>query len=893
MQIIDVSHNAIRQPSSTIASPCVNLLSFRAEGNEFDGALEGIGKLSQLKVLVLSSNRLTALPPDFPSSLVMLKLNDNVISATLPATLGLLTGLVTLDLSGNLISGPLSFLCSPSATTDAFDTSLASLEYLSLSNNRLSSVVQDFQLPRLRVLKLAHNRFTGLVVQGGTRCGGAGHAGGALEYLDVSYNVISSPLPGALFVSSSALRTVIASINCFQGSLPAEICSSVGLKTLILDGMTMACGEVSKTTGVRKLSTMSTMSGQIPSCLFSLSNMSILHLSGNGLEGPMAPVSLSPALVDLTISYNRLTGPMSGIILQRLDQFHHFDVSFNRLKGNLLPAARPRPGADIFFLVNRLSGMLPQSLLSASAVDNLSILEANYFDCNENTNLLDPTSTGLPANDPYLDNFQCGSYAFNKYFYLLLALVVSSPCFLWLHKLYQDCKARKNPTPNPTPTTWARTMQRQPYFPSCLSGSALASSKQHGCVRKFLDLLLHLRIFAVYQGLAYLVLLVPIYVATSSYFGTHEQEYIYALSAAFKTGTPTACLFVVVWTALVLGSLVLLLAFVGKDLRDGEGRAGRVGDGGVKDAEDAVNATDGIKTPPKDARSSKFSYSLLARVAFVLIFNVVCVVGPNYLYIIGVTTLPVSGQIAAKISLAIFKFLWSNFILPEIFEGLLQDFLNHTGGDLHLKANFQCFLLVCNAFILPVLVSAYELSSCFKPVFKSQPTIVTTFEDYSCQVTVVVSEGLGLEKYSTTISSSKCLTSLATTEFTPPFLYNFQCSSDLLAIYAPPFLLVNLLSICEVVKDHVLLHLYAHLPLWWAKQLRRFLPALLIDTVPVRDSEPGGEEEGAKGGAKSAFWTAVNPCWRCEYKIKKKIKVDADKLFFKVRSIQVRLLHRH
>ena len=85
-------------------------------------------------------------------------LADNGLAGVIPACLGMLTSLTTLDLIGNRLS---------SIIPAALGT-LASLSFLDLSHNRLTGPIpaELAHLTRLRVLCLNHNQLTGTVPEG-------------------------------------------------------------------------------------------------------------------------------------------------------------------------------------------------------------------------------------------------------------------------------------------------------------------------------------------------------------------------------------------------------------------------------------------------------------------------------------------------------------------------------------------------------------------------------------------------------------------------------------------------------------------------------------------------------------------------------------------------------
>ena len=111
-----------------------------------------------------------------------LALPDNNLSGPLPAELGSLTSLTTLDLSDNQLSGTIPDL-----------SSLTQLQTLNLGDNQLSGTIPDWlsSLTGLRDLSLRDNRLTGAIPE---ELGNLNQL--YLLYLD--NNQLSGPIPAEL-----------------------------------------------------------------------------------------------------------------------------------------------------------------------------------------------------------------------------------------------------------------------------------------------------------------------------------------------------------------------------------------------------------------------------------------------------------------------------------------------------------------------------------------------------------------------------------------------------------------------------------------------------------------------------------------------------------------------
>lgn len=304
-----------------------------------------LGQLTRVKFLDLNNNDLVGtLIPELGqlSSVERLYLNDNLLTGSLATSLGLLTQLERLDLFNCHFSGPLiaelsqmtalsklylngNHLTGPILTSlgdlllmenlDLFDNRLTGsipvelsrltlLERIRFEKNQLRGALPSFLglLTRLTQLSLANNRITGplialpsllvlrrLLLQNNQLSGqvkeGSLFQNSSLEVLDLSHNRLSGTVPGFVF-RLPRLTTIALSLNCFQGELPVDVCHAREAMVLALDGLGGAreCrhDRVILFSGVVL---GGTLDGRIPSCLWSLPRLHLLHLSGNGLMG--------------------------------------------------------------------------------------------------------------------------------------------------------------------------------------------------------------------------------------------------------------------------------------------------------------------------------------------------------------------------------------------------------------------------------------------------------------------------------------------------------------------------------------------------------------------------------------------------------------------------------
>ncbi|WOL20715.1 putative inactive receptor kinase [Canna indica] len=115
-----------------------------------------VGRLSQLRVLSLRSNRLSGpIPADFAGLTLLrnLYLQNNLLSGAIPSGLTQLGRLVRIDLSGNNLAGQI-----PSAFSN-----LTHLTRLFLQNNRLSGSLPNISINSLVDFNVSYNQLNGSI----------------------------------------------------------------------------------------------------------------------------------------------------------------------------------------------------------------------------------------------------------------------------------------------------------------------------------------------------------------------------------------------------------------------------------------------------------------------------------------------------------------------------------------------------------------------------------------------------------------------------------------------------------------------------------------------------------------------------------------------------------
>ncbi|KAF9612546.1 hypothetical protein IFM89_001413 [Coptis chinensis] len=330
-----------------------------------------VGKLSMLRTLDLSNNKITGLSSDFWSlgtSLKYLNLSCNQISGSVPSNIGNFGVLERLDLSFNNLYGDIP----------ASISSLLSLQHLGLRGNGFAGNIPDgiLNCQNLVSIDLSLNQLNGTVPDGfgaalsklksldlaGNEIRGRSSDFSVLKsmtYLNISNNLFQGPLTGVFL---EPLEVIDLSRNQFQGHISqVHFNSSFSWSRLvyldvsenqisgrmfhdlndaqILKHLNLAHNRFSRQEFLQlhKLSNLEYLNmsktgliGKIPTEISQLSSLSTLDLSENHLSGRIPQLGFKN-LVVLDLSLNNLTGAIPLPLLERLPHMKKFNFSYNNL----------------------------------------------------------------------------------------------------------------------------------------------------------------------------------------------------------------------------------------------------------------------------------------------------------------------------------------------------------------------------------------------------------------------------------------------------------------------------------------------------------------------------------------------------------------------------------
>ncbi|KAG2613887.1 tyrosine-sulfated glycopeptide receptor 1-like [Panicum virgatum] len=339
---LNASNNSLEGviPSLCVSCPALAVLDLSV--NEFGGGIPpGFGNCSQLRVLNVGRNNLTGeLPGDIfdVKPLQRLLFPSNRIQGTLdPERIAKLSNLVALDLGYNAFTGEL-----PESISQ-----LPKLEELGLANNNLTGTLPPAlsNWTGLRRLDLRSNSFVGDL--DAVDLSGLGN----LTVFDVAANYFTGTMPPSIY-SCASLKALRVANNQMGGQVAPEIGDLHQLRflSLTINSFTNISGMFWNLRRCRNLTALLVSYNFYGEALPDASwvgdhvrNVRLLVMKNCELTGQIPSwLSKLQDLSILNLAENRLTGPIPSWI-GSLKKLYYVDLSGNQLSGEIPPSLTELP----------------------------------------------------------------------------------------------------------------------------------------------------------------------------------------------------------------------------------------------------------------------------------------------------------------------------------------------------------------------------------------------------------------------------------------------------------------------------------------------------------------------------------------------------------------------
>uniref|UniRef100_A0A0E0RF61 non-specific serine/threonine protein kinase n=1 Tax=Oryza rufipogon TaxID=4529 RepID=A0A0E0RF61_ORYRU len=330
--MLDYSSNQFSSMPLHYSTYLGETLVFRASKNKLSGNIPSsiCTTVRTLQLIDLSYNNFSGPIPsclmEDLTALQVLSLKENKLVGKLPDSIKEGCVLEALDLSGNLIEGK----------TPRSLVACKNLEFLDIGSNQISDTFPCWmsELPKLQVLVLKSNKFTGQVMDPSYMFGGDTCEFTELRIADMASNNFNGTLPEAWFkmlksmMARSDNETLVMENQYYHGQT-YQFTATVTYK-----GNSMTISKILRTLVLIGFSN-NAFHGTIPKTIGELILLHGLNMSHNALTGPIPPqLGRLNQLESLDLSSNKLSGEIPNE-LASLNFLSTLNLSYNVLVGRI------------------------------------------------------------------------------------------------------------------------------------------------------------------------------------------------------------------------------------------------------------------------------------------------------------------------------------------------------------------------------------------------------------------------------------------------------------------------------------------------------------------------------------------------------------------------------
>ncbi|CAH8304418.1 unnamed protein product [Eruca vesicaria subsp. sativa] len=377
---IDLSSKPLNIGFTAVASSLLSLTGLESlylSNSHINGSISNFKCSASLTTLDLSKNLISGPITTLSSLASCIGLNSlNLSSNTLDfpgkisSGLKLSNTLKVLDLSTNLLSGS-------NVVVWLLSNGCPELKHLAVSGNKISGDVDVSPCVNLEFLDISSNNFS-------TSLPSLGDCS-SLQHLDISGNKLSGDF--SLSISSCTnLRSLNISGNKFAGAIPSLPLKTLQYLSLAENNFTGEIPEI--LSGACNTLTGLDLSGNkfhgtIPPFLGECNLLKSLALSSNNFSGelPMDTLLKMRELKKLDLSFNEFSGEMPESLTNLSTSLLTLDLSSNNLSGQILPNLCRSPKAtlqELYLQNNGFTGKIPVTLSNCSELVSLH-LSFNYL----------------------------------------------------------------------------------------------------------------------------------------------------------------------------------------------------------------------------------------------------------------------------------------------------------------------------------------------------------------------------------------------------------------------------------------------------------------------------------------------------------------------------------
>ena len=614
-----------------------------------------------------------------------------------------------------------------------------------------------------------------------------------LTSVDISANELTGTIPDVWYTHSK-LSILLASTNCFHGSLSSIMCANTHLTILVLDGLHTAeyCRRLI-VPGLHKTfrylnayMLTNPIQGSIPSCLFTLPNIQTLHLSGNAIGGSLPSnddlAIMSPTLLDLSLSHNQLKGTIPSRLLEY--PWEELDLSFNRLTGTISSNVYNFTHGTLKLEINQLSGEMPNSLIKAPSID---ILQGNMFACPNGKD------KQLPIHDINYDSYECGSSAVDASLYSSLVAIFVFLFFIMLMIIsIKHSKLRESIRCIHCLYQFVRFLEIEVYLWWQVYNSKSSSQYYHQSIEhvyEFGIVMKEVRRWCLAISIVIIIILLPLYALLSIKYRTYWYTYAWQLSIAYMSGIIPAILILLIMLILLFGIYSILCNNLWINIYHLYQRSNNK----IITTSTTLHETNhcDAQTNTNDTMITLGSYRFTIKRSYTRwyismiiggIINITVALLVNVNYIIALTRGLYTSDIQQTLSFLItmYRIIWNNTIMELLQNIIIKLLPNYNKNNELIIISFMISINLFYHIIIPCIAVAFVSPDCFYYALYPATTVKASFGFEECDGNVFPSYN---SNSGTNSGSYYCEAEYKTayvSNYKPPFTYNYQCTSSLL-----------------------------------------------------------------------------------------------------------------
>jgi hypothetical protein len=598
-----------------------------------------------------------------------------------------------------------------------------------------------------------------------------------LESLDLSNNRFSGTIPYEFF-SLPMIDSIVITSGCYQGPLSSSICDAINLTTLTLEGLHAGSEcqiPITNPFAVKEVYFTDPFGGEIPSCLWQMSNLESLHLTGNGHHGSLPTMEKInfPKMKTLNLKLNSLSGD-SGPLLCLLPNCS-LDLSHNKLAYTLhrgeycqeiSSAATTSTSSELKIQNNRISGPLPGYL---SQISSLSVLAgaATQYSCSFYAR------SQLPKQDPDSSSYVCGSQLFDSALVLWALFAIISICYFY--------SASSTLSSNPSHRTglFVTEEQRESHVrdwslwkdPRCeISAGDSNTTLPPSSTIHFLRAMRAVCWTVIWTLVIILVLYIPLILIVKVLLNkkTEQYQFTWITTLSGMTGF-TAALLCLLCGTLVISLLTILLPFSLTNSGLSRGKIPK------RSQETETQPTPTPSSPSSTTTRDFWSFNWLLYLSILLIdITIVCGMKIGYVYYLLNNTSGLVVTMAIQICFSLLDHLWNLVVSYLLLTSNLFHFhfLHHSS-----KYSLYLLLLLVNSLLGPALATMVTDEKCFSNAFVGIDSVQSQVTYQYCDYQL------------SNLDCSRSDSISLTMEFIPPFLYSHECYAAVIKHFLPIIIL--------------------------------------------------------------------------------------------------------